>query len=189
MLDDKNTLTNVAEIAKWLDDMQITDYIIQDDLTVNVENSVTLNQTLISAIPIQFGIVSGNFDVSQNQLTSLKGSPHTVGGSFYCTGNFLTSLKYAPKKVEFEFVCEGAITIEDLEEIEIGGAFLHKTYKPEQMIEQLINEYHSVTISAYNAFVAEISGANFSELIKCLYEKKYLSNELKQPITHKSVKL
>ena len=38
--------------------------------------------SLKSLLDIQFGDVSGNFNISDNRLTSLKGSPKTVSGSF-----------------------------------------------------------------------------------------------------------
>ena len=54
---------------------------------------------------IDFGKVSGNFDCSYLNLTSLKGAPIKVGGSFYCTGNKLTSLEGAPREVGWDFYC------------------------------------------------------------------------------------
>ena len=49
--------------------------------------------------------VSGIFDCSNNSLTSLKGSPHTVGGDFDCSNNKLTNLIGAPSTVNGIFVC------------------------------------------------------------------------------------
>ena len=49
--------------------------------------------------------VSGNFDCSLNHLTSLKGAPSHVGGGFYCRGNGLTSLEGAPSHVGGGFYC------------------------------------------------------------------------------------
>jgi len=43
--------------------------------------------------------VTGWFDCSDNQLTSLEGSPQTVGGSFWCDNNRLTSLEGGPQIV------------------------------------------------------------------------------------------
>ena len=43
--------------------------------------------------------VTGDFNCGLNDLTSLKGCPHTVGGNFYCGRNNLTNLEGAPKKV------------------------------------------------------------------------------------------
>ena len=50
-------------------------------------------------------VVTDDFDCSNNQLTSLEGSPKTVGGSFYCYDNQLTNLNGAPKTVGGDFIC------------------------------------------------------------------------------------
>jgi hypothetical protein len=49
--------------------------------------------------------VSGYFNCSYNNLTSLDGAPKTVGGDFVCTQNQLTSLTGAPKTVGGDFFC------------------------------------------------------------------------------------
>ncbi|MGI0076579.1 MAG: hypothetical protein ACREAU_04130 [Nitrosopumilaceae archaeon] len=56
--------------------------------------------------PFQFGEV-GSFDASLNELTSLKGAPHTVRGFFNVHNNKLSSLEYAPKVVGDSFACHG----------------------------------------------------------------------------------
>jgi hypothetical protein len=50
--------------------------------------------------------VGGNFDCSDNQLTSLEGAPQEVGRDFYCSGNQITSLKGAPRSVRKDFHTE-----------------------------------------------------------------------------------
>ena len=47
----------------------------------------------------------GDFDCSNNQLTSLDGAPASVGGDFGCVGNKLTSLAGAPASVGGHFNC------------------------------------------------------------------------------------
>jgi len=54
---------------------------------------------------VRFGVVSGNFDCSNNKLTSLDGAPIEVGGHFNCSGNLLTSLEGGPQKVKREYDC------------------------------------------------------------------------------------
>jgi hypothetical protein len=56
---------------------------------------------------VRFGRVSGFFNCSSNNLTSLEGAPQEVGGVFYCNGNQLTSLEGAPQQVEWDFDCSG----------------------------------------------------------------------------------
>ena len=80
-------------------------YTINDDGSIDVKGSVNVNIKNIAKIPFKFGIVSGNFNCSDNQLTSLLGAPKTVGGSFYCSNNQLTSLEGAPNSVGGDFYC------------------------------------------------------------------------------------
>jgi len=44
-----------------------------------------------------FSEVTGDFDVSSNNLKSLKGGPENVNGDFNCSSNLLESLEFSPK--------------------------------------------------------------------------------------------
>ena len=86
--------------------------------------------------------VGGSFFCNRNNLTSLKGSPHTVGGSFACTNNNLTSLEGCPITVSGSFYCSGN-NLTSLEGIPktVGGTFyIGKTLEdkfPEEYIRSL----------------------------------------------------
>ena len=54
---------------------------------------------------VRFGVVTGDFDCSDNNLTSLEGAPQVVGGSFDCSWNNLTSLEGAPQEIGWSFYC------------------------------------------------------------------------------------
>lgn len=56
---------------------------------------------------VMLGKVSGYFNCSGNQLTSLEGAPQTVGQNFYCQNNQLTSLIGGPKKVSGSYNISG----------------------------------------------------------------------------------
>jgi hypothetical protein len=74
---------------------------------VDVKGSVILYKDVkTKQIPITFGKVTKNFEVNNNRLLSLVGSPRWVGGMFYCNYNQLTSLEGAPDHVGGDFVCE-----------------------------------------------------------------------------------
>jgi hypothetical protein len=77
----------------------ILGYKINSDGTIDVNGSVYLDNINLYYIPLNFNYVRGDFHVSDNNLTSLKGSPKKVGGYFYCYRNNLTSLEYSPIKV------------------------------------------------------------------------------------------
>jgi hypothetical protein len=82
--------------------------------TINGDGSIDVNGNAIMAfhyfdektLPIKFNRVSGDFNCSNNKLTSLVGCPVEVGGSFDCRENALTSLEGCPKKVGENFDCE-----------------------------------------------------------------------------------
>lgn len=99
ILKDKNL------ISQWLEKMNITNYTINEDLTVDVNSFVYLSNQNLKSIPIQFRVVEGDFDCSQNELTSLLGSPIKVAGDFNCSENKLKTLKHSPKEVGLDFVC------------------------------------------------------------------------------------
>lgn len=93
------------KVQAWLDEMNVKNYQINDDLTVNVNGNVKLSTKKIIELPIQFNHVVGDFDVSSNRLTSLEGSPNVVEGNFNCMFNYLPNLKGAPQKVMGNFNC------------------------------------------------------------------------------------
>lgn len=94
------------EIIQWLSNNWITNYHVNDNLTVDIEGSVYLDKTNLTRIPIQFGVVTGSFDISYNKITSLKGCPHTIGKSFNCSSNLIESLEYGPKNVGEDYDCK-----------------------------------------------------------------------------------
>ncbi len=60
--------------------------------TVNVTGNVVLTSMNLERLPVQFGVVSGQFFCGNNRLTTLEGAPDSVGGHFGCGMNQLTSL-------------------------------------------------------------------------------------------------
>ena len=104
--DNKFDFKTKEGIAKWLDFMEIEDYTINNDLTVDVNGYVELGEKDLAKIPIQFGKVNGYFNCYDNNLTSLEGAPKYVGRNFYCgDNNELASLEGAPKYVGGSFWC------------------------------------------------------------------------------------
>ena len=166
--------TKRGEVEQWIKDHQIANATINNDLSIDVEGSVSLRSRLfkvsinqwiadlerengltlkhhtgseyvdvfsrqvyeypylemrLEEFPVNFGKVSGSFDVSNNNLRSLKGcpiyvgcdfdcsrnddllslsgGPLSVGGSYNCEGNKLESLEGAPKSIAGIFTCTG----------------------------------------------------------------------------------
>lgn len=102
-----------ALIEDWLknqllDCIDIKKCTVNDDFTIDVDDSVYFNALGWSEFPdyIQFGTVTGFFDISDNKFTSLRGCPKKVYGFFSCDNNNLTSLEYCPLYVGGDFTCK-----------------------------------------------------------------------------------
>jgi len=97
----------LAAIKQWLEDMSIRHYVINDDLTIDVNQQVCLDSKVNGHLPdyIQFGVVNSAFLIRSCKLTTLKGCP-TSCSSFYCSYNNLTSLEYSPVTCSVTFSCE-----------------------------------------------------------------------------------
>src|SRR5271157_3837433 len=90
-----------AQIIKWLDTYEIDNYVINDDLTIDVKGSVSLSFKKLTKFPdfIKFNQVSGSFSCYHNQLTSLVGCPSSVGNSFSCSNNIVQFIRVDVKKL------------------------------------------------------------------------------------------
>jgi len=95
------------------------------DGSIDYDGDVDFYDMKLKEIPFNFRKVSGRFNCSLNQLTSLKGAPKEVGGNFNCSYSKLTSLKGAPKEVGGDFDCSGnkLKTLEGSPK-KVGGDFL-----------------------------------------------------------------
>lgn len=104
----------IAEICKRF---RIDNWSINSEGLVDVDGSVDIYLPLIyttseikewplpTKLPLNFGVISGHFICSYNQLTTLEGCPREVGRNFRCDNNKLTSLIGAPKKIGGYFKC------------------------------------------------------------------------------------
>ncbi len=86
---------------------------------------VDLSQKNLTELPdLSRVTVDGDFDCSENRLTSLKGAPQKVTGDFRCDHNQLTFLKGAPQKVGGYFWCQhNQLTTLEGAPQEVGGDF------------------------------------------------------------------
>ncbi len=76
---------------------EIKNYTINLDGSIDVVDSVYLNDRNLTEIPLQFNYVWGSFHCHNNKLTSLKGSPKRLLGQYFqCHHNQLTDLEYFP---------------------------------------------------------------------------------------------
>jgi len=107
---DKLNNLNVGKIAmirQWLQNHAVCNYIINDDLSIDVNENVNFWKGRLEGfeIPIfiQFNLVKGFFNVNKNNLTTLRGCPKKVLQWFSCEENNLENLDYAPKFIEQGF--------------------------------------------------------------------------------------
>ena len=118
---------------KSASDVLFQRYIDSLNLTRNADGSydasgdVVIDRRLVKdgKLIIRFGRVSGNFDCSRTNLTTLEGAPEKVGGYFDCNRNRLASLKGAPKEVGGAFWCDyNRLTTLEGAPKKVGGDFV-----------------------------------------------------------------
>ena len=83
----------------------IQNYTINEDHTIDVDGNINFIAKGLTKIPLKFNIVSGFFNCSLIELTTLEGSPKSVGDDFRCHNNKLTSLEGGPEYVGGDFNC------------------------------------------------------------------------------------
>jgi hypothetical protein len=76
--------TSKKEIENWLNEVNIHNYTIHDDLTVDVKNTLYLQTFNLKTLPIQFNQIDGSFYCSDTNLISIKGFPKVIKGDCYC---------------------------------------------------------------------------------------------------------
>lgn len=89
--------------AAWLDHHHITKYTINNDLSVDVKETVSIHkyQHSSATIPLKFGTVKGSFVVEGCSFTTMKNGPTQVDGEYYMVDNCpLVSLEGFPKQVK-----------------------------------------------------------------------------------------
>ena len=105
VIGDSYFLQTKEEIENWLNQYAIEKYTINDNLTVDVNESVDISFKSLTKIPIKFNKIKGSFDCSNNKLTSLKGCPEFLSNYFKCSTNKLESLEYSPEEVGGYYDC------------------------------------------------------------------------------------
>jgi hypothetical protein len=107
----------------------IANYTINGDV-VDVDGDIRMSYGEYEEIPVQFGVVTGNFECDVNRLTSLKGAPKEVGGNFDCMKNDLKSLEHCPEKIGGNFNCSwNDLTSLEFSPKEVGDDFSCKVNK------------------------------------------------------------
>ena len=117
-------IINEQEIHEICKKHNIKNYTINSDGSIDVDGDVLLYNRGLSKTPIKFNKVSGYFNCSWEDLTTLEGSPKEVGGDFYCSYNKLKTLKHSPLIIGGLFYCVDN-PLESLEGLNIPISKLH----------------------------------------------------------------
>ncbi len=121
----------------------IENYTINPDGSIDVNGDVDLSGFGLTQLPLRFNRVTGYFNCSYNNLTSLKGCPRWVGGYFSCSHNQLTSLEFSPDYVGDNFWCDDNDLIDNYCGTEIGGDF-YTSLKQDGLTKDNYNEWRKL---------------------------------------------
>lgn len=107
---------------------------INDDYTINLNFPVTFKNVIKNKRKYEFPEYiqfndTKEFDVSELNLTTLRGCPKIVHGKFECDDNKLASLDFCPEFVEGDFICKNNFKDFSKEEIrnvcKVGGNIIN----------------------------------------------------------------
>ena len=101
----------------------IRNYIINNDMSIDVDGDVNLQRMGLKKIPLNINKVTGSFYADNCDFNSLKGSPKYVGHDFMCDGNNLKTLADGPLYVGNDYYCEGNLLKELKSDLKIGKDF------------------------------------------------------------------
>ena len=96
--------TNLT-LDKELKEFNITKYSLNEDGSIDCDQHVDLFNRDLDEIPFNFNRINGNFNISQNDLPSLKNCPKYIDGWFTCHFNRLSSLEFGPEYVGENYYC------------------------------------------------------------------------------------
>ncbi len=99
---ESNNLSLHKELVKF----KITNYIINEDGSIDCNQDVSFFRKNLNEIPFKFNKVNtGYFNISRNNIKSLKNCPKYIDNLFSCCRNKLTSLEYGPEYVGTDYLC------------------------------------------------------------------------------------
>ena len=90
-------MINIDYIESILNYFNVNNYNINKDGSVDVYDSVHISLKNIHRLEIQFNHVHGDFVISNNPLTTLKGLPRYIDGSLFCRNTSLETLEHFPE--------------------------------------------------------------------------------------------
>lgn len=120
------------------------------DLDININNKN------LEKLPKQKKEIKGDFDCSNNKLTSLEGCPEIVLANFNCSNNNLSSLKYRPRVVYLAFDCRGNKNLKNIKDQIIKYGIKASVYRTDEgeiifrNVEEEIKKYKKQKLKELN---------------------------------------
>jgi hypothetical protein len=108
--EDRNmpSVSQDRDLEKWITKLGLKNYKIRDDKRVDVNGDVKIESAHVDRrfmlLPIKFGEVTGNFIASGCGIANLAGMPEKVGKNFDISQNQITSLEDGPKHVGGDYI-------------------------------------------------------------------------------------
>lgn len=144
------------EVKKMCKNFGIEEYLINDDLSIDVYNHFRFPIGGQAYIPLNFNEITGNFTFRHSSLKSLKGCPKIIGGSLDVSWNNLRSFEDGPNEIKRNLICNtnniktlkgfpkvnGKINIKDNSVYSLINTFINKNNQNE-----LINEFNHYRIT------------------------------------------
>ena len=138
------------EIHTTCAEYNITNYTINDNLSIDVNGDVYLFDEYFIELPLYFNIITGDFALKFNNLFSLKGAPKYVGDEFYCYGNKIKTLYNIPE-------VKGKVTIIHNPISELWNLFRKKDYiEYFNDLDIIIDNGETVILDRLNYFLQDI---------------------------------
>lgn len=91
--------TTKKRIKGFCEAFNIVDYIINTDLSLDVDGDVNISNVGLSEIPFKFNNVTGDFNCACNHFTDMFNGPKYVGGFYVVAYNELESFEHFPLTV------------------------------------------------------------------------------------------
>lgn len=205
----QSILTTKEAICDWLTQMKIKHYSINEDLTVDVSYSIDLRNNDFTILPVQFGQVSGNFDVSDTSLKTLKGCPKKVFGNLYAESIPIKNLLQLNSTIIGSLYLSGNKKMESLlnnENLIVNKIYSNlslsniqyqqiKNIEAQELIlnvdafekSNFFTQYHN--IYTINNTKVHINFSKLKEILKTEDEKSFLESNIYHSLTNKKPKL
>lgn len=140
----------LEEVDSWLKQMQIKNYHISEHnkdtydkkIIVMVDGSVNLASKELKYLPVNFSHVIGSFYIENNQLSSFDGFPDFVRYDFDCSNNQFTTLEGSPLVADNFYCSENPLV--DLNGIQkFEGKFI--SYSKKEMLIPMFKDFYKPT--------------------------------------------